>query len=57
MGGAAAAELGYMSTSTPVSVAEAAAAVTPSAVLTVTSGEEEAARVATADAVGAMVLS
>ena len=41
-----------VSTSIPVSAAEAAVAVAPSAVSIVTSGEEESARVAAADAVG-----
>ena len=52
VGGAVVVGTGSVSTSMPVSAAEAAVAVAPAAVPTVTSGEEEAARVAAADAVG-----
>ena len=44
-------------TSTSMSVAEAAVTLAPAAVYTVTSREEEAARVAEADAVGTVVSS
>ena len=52
VGGATLAGLGTVPTSIPASTAEAAVAVGPSSAPTITSGEGEAARVATADAVG-----
>ena len=48
---------GSVSTTIPMSVAETAAAMTPSAVPIVTSGEEKAARVAAVDAAVAVVSS
>ena len=57
VGGATVVGTGSALTSMPVSAAEAAVAVAPAAVPTVTSGEEEAARVAAADAVGIAVSS
>ena len=57
VGGAVAVGTGSVSTSMPASAAEAAVAVAPTAVSTVTSGEEEAARVAATDAVGIAVSS
>ena len=57
VGGAVAAGTGSVPTSIPVPAAEAADAVGPSAVPTVISGEEEAARVVAADAVVAVTSS
>ena len=48
---------GSVPTAMPMSAVEAAVAVAPAAVRTVTSREEEAARVVAADAVGIMVPS